>query len=308
MFVSSLLIIHMTLQPVCAVQCGDMDMKAKKEKKLGYFASLTQQIKRDKKAFFVYAVLRILVIAVLVRSIFLSQWESVFTCSLTLILLFIPSILEKSLKIDVPTSLEIITYIFVFCAEILGEIECYYMKYPLWDTMLHTVNGFMFAAFGFALVDIFNRHGRFTFKLSSVFCALVAFCFSMTVGVLWEFFEYGADILFSLDMQKDTYISCINTVILDPEGANNVIGLRDIISTDVNTAAGTVSFDGYIDVGLRDTMKDLFVNFVGAVVFSFIGYVYVKQQGKGRIAGSFIPVVEDEVPSETEDSSESEKP
>ncbi len=263
------------------------------EKKKGIITSLTEQIRSDKKAFFVYAVLRLLVILVLVRSIFLGQWESVFTCSLTLLLLFIPSMLEKTLKIDVPTALEIITYVFVFSAEILGEIECYYMKYPFWDTMLHTVNGFMFAAFGFALVDIFNRHGRFTFKLSPVFCALVAFCFSMTVGVMWEFFEFGADELFRLDMQKDAFISSVNTVILDPEGANNVIRINDIVSTEINTSSGSILVDGYIDVGLRDTMKDMFVNFVGAVIFSFIGYIYVKQRGKGRIAGSFIPVVND---------------
>ena len=269
-------------------------LKKKKEKKKGIFASLTEQIKSDKKAFVVYAVLRLLVIAVLVRSIFLGQWESVFTCSLTLILLFIPSMLEKTLKIEVPTSLEIITYVFVFCAEILGEIECYYMKYPFWDTMLHTVNGFMFAAFGFALVDIFNRHGRFTFKLSPAFCALVAFCFSMTVGVMWEFFEFGADELLRLDMQKDSFVSSINTVILDPDGANNVVRINDIVSTDINTATGTIRVDGYIDVGLRDTLKDMFVNFVGAVVFSFIGFIYVKQRGKGRLAGSFIPTVNED--------------
>lgn len=264
----------------------------KKDKKKGFFAVLTEQIKKDKRAFAVYATLRLLVIAVLVRSIFLGQWESVFTCTLTLVLLFVPSMLERGLKIEVPTTLEIITYIFVFSAEILGEIECYYMKYPFWDTMLHTVNGFMFAAFGFALVDIFNRHGRFTFKLSAVFCALVAFCFSMTVGVMWEFFEFASDEILQLDMQKDAIVYNINTTYLDPEDANNVIRLRDIISTDIHTADGTVSVDGYLDIGLRDTMGDMFVNFVGAVVFSFIGYVYVKNRGKGRIAPSFIPVVE----------------
>ncbi len=277
--------------------------KQKKEKNTGIFATLTEQIKSDKKSFIVYAVLRILVIAVLVRSVFLGQWESVFTCSLTLILLFIPSMLEKTLKIEVPTSLEIITYVFVFCAEILGEIECYYMKYPFWDTMLHTVNGFMFAAFGFALVDIFNRHGKFTFKLSPAFCALVAFCFSMTVGVMWEFFEFGADEILRIDMQKDSYVSSVNTVILDPDGANNVVRITDILSTDINTASGTIRVDGYIDIGLRDTMKDMFVNFVGAVVFSFIGFIYVKQRGKGKLAGSFIPVVNadaDDSPNEKE--------
>lgn len=273
-------------------------MSRKKEKKdnkkQGFFKTLTNQIKRDKKAFAVFAMTRILVLGVLIRSIFLGQWESVFTCSLALLLLFVPSILERGLRIEVPTALEIITYVFVFCAEILGEIECYYMKYPFWDTMLHTVNGFMFAAFGFALVDIFNRHGKFTFKLSPVFLALVAFCFSMTVGVMWEFFEFGADEVLSLDMQKDTYITDIHTVSLDPDGKNNAVHIKDIERTVIITENGEVILDGYIDVGLRDTMKDLFVNFIGAVVFSFIGYIYVKTRGKGRIAGSFIPKIEDE--------------
>lgn len=264
----------------------------KSDRKKGIFASLTKQIKKDKRAFVVYAILRLLVIGVLVRSIFLSQWESVFTSFLTLLLLFVPSMLERGLKIEVPTTLEIITYIFVFSAEILGEIECYYMKFPFWDTMLHTVNGFMFAAFGFALVDIFNRHGKFTFKLSPLFCALVAFCFSMTVGVMWEFFEFGSDYLMHLDMQKDTMVYSINSTYLDPEGANNVIRIADIVSTDIHTSVGTYTIDGYLDIGLYDTMGDMFVNFVGAVVFSFIGYIYVKQRGRGRLAASFIPKVD----------------
>ena len=253
-----------------------------------------EQIKKDKRAFVVYAILRLLVIGVLVRSIFLSQWESVFTCSLTLVLLFVPSMLERGLKIEVPTTLEIITYIFVFSAEILGEIECYYMKFPFWDTMLHTVNGFMFAAFGFALVDIFNRHGKFTFKLSPLFCALVAFCFSMTVGVLWEFFEFGADIIFHTDMQKDTYLTDIYTVMLDTEKTNTVIPVEGIAGVTVQGASGDVVLPAYLDIGLFDTMKDLMVNFVGALVFSIIGYFFVKEKGEGRIARQFIPRLEEE--------------
>ena len=272
----------------------------KKEKKKGLFSSLVEQIKKDKRAFFVFATLRLLVIGVLVRSIFLSQWESVFTCTLTLVLLFVPSMLERGLRIKVPTTLEIITYIFVFCAEIRGEIECYYMKSPFWDTMLHTVDGFMFAAFGFALVDIFNRHERFSFRLSALFCALVAFCFSMTVGVMWEFFEYASDEVLGLDMQKDAVVYNINSTYLDPSGKNIVVRVEDIISTDIHTPEGTVSIDGYLDVGLRDTMGDMFVNFVGAVAFSFIGYVYVRDRGRGKIAPSFIPVVECDADADTD--------
>ncbi len=266
--------------------------------------SLRDQIKKDKVSFAVYVVLRVLVIAILVRNAFMGLWENVFVCVLSLILFLIPSIIEKSFKVNVPTALEIVAYTFVFCAEILGEIGCYYVKYPFWDTMLHTVNGFMFAAFGFCLVDILNRNKRFTFELSPAFLAIVAFCFSMTVGVLWEFFEFFADYFLHTDMQKDYFIKSIHTVALDPDGANKAFHITDIISSELLTSSGVVSIDGYIDVGLIDTTKDLLVNFIGAVVFSMIGFVYVKKRGKGKIASSFIPVLNRE---ETEKEQETEE-
>ena len=263
-----------------------------KKKRIGA-GSLMEQIRKDKVSFAVYVILRFFVLAVLVRSAFAGRWENVFVCVLSLALMLIPSIIEKNLKIDVPTALEIVAYVFVFCAEILGEIGAYYVKYPFWDTMLHTVNGFMFAAFGFCLVDILNRNKKFTFELSPAFFAVVAFCFSMTVGVLWEFFEFFADFFFHTDMQKDYFIRSIHTVALNPDAQNKAIHISDILSTTVNTSVGTANIDGYLDVGLIDTMKDLLVNFIGAVIFSMLGFIYVKHRGKGRIASSFIPVPED---------------
>ncbi len=218
-------------------------------------------------------------------------WENVFVCVLSLILMLAPPILEKKLNINVPTALEIVAYVFVFCAEILGEIGAYYVKYPFWDTMLHTVNGFMFAAFGFCLVDILNRNKKFTFELSPAFLAIVAFCFSMTVGVLWEFFEFFADYFLHTDMQKDFLVKNIHTVALNPDGQNKAVHISDIISTVITTPSGTKEMQGYLDVGIIDTMKDLLVNFIGAVVFSMLGFVYVKKRGKGKIASSFIPTV-----------------
>ena len=277
-----------------------------KKSKGGFRWELTEQIKKDKAAFAVYMFLRLCVIGVMIRSAFIQRWESVFTCFLCLLLFLIPSFIEKKFNVNIPTALEIVAYIFAFCAEILGEIGCYYVKYPFWDTMLHTVNGFMFAAFGFCLVDIFNRHKKFTFELSPIFLAIVSFCFSMTVGVLWEFFEFGADMLFHTDMQKDYFISAFNTVSLDPDAANKAIRVTDIISTELSTANGTVGYSGYLDIGLIDTMKDLIVNFVGALVFCMLGYIYVKHRGKGRIASSFIPVIEEGA--EESEETENEKP
>lgn len=242
----------------------------------------------------VYLVLRLLVIFTMIRAALRRDFESVFFCGMTLVLLVMPSLLSRRLQIELPTTLEIIVLLFIFAAEILGEINSFYIRVPNWDTMLHTLNGFLCAAAGFALVDMLNRNDRFSFKLSPLYLALVAFCFSMTVGVLWEFFEYSADIFLGLDMQKDTVIHAIRTVELDPTRSNKVIALKDIADVIVVYGDGTqqaLGLGGYLDVGLNDTMKDLIVNFIGATVFSVIGFFYVKAKGKGSFAARFIPRV-----------------
>ncbi len=265
-------------------------------KKKGIKAALSAahaELKQKKTVAAVYLVLRLAIILVMVAQFFNRNFENVFLCGLTLVLLLLPTIFERRLKIDLPDTLEIIIMLFIFAAEILGEIQAYYTTFQGWDTMLHTLNGFLCAAIGFSLVDMFNRNDRFSLQLSPVFMAIVAFCFSMTIGVLWEFFECAMDQLFLLDMQKDAVVHEISSVMLDPTGGNHPIIIQDI--TDVIVVAGgeeiALGLGGYLDIGILDTMKDLFVNFMGAVVFSIVGYFYVKSRGKGRFAGRFIPQV-----------------
>ena len=248
----------------------------------------------NKTTLTVYLVLRALIILIMVRAVLRGNYESVFLCALSLVLLILPSILQKRLYITLPSTLEIVILLFIFAAEILGELASFYVRVPNWDTMLHTVNGFLCAAVGFALVDMINRNERFSLKLSPVYLAIVAFCFSMTVGVLWEFFEFAADRFLGLDMQKDTVLSAIGSVALDPTMSNKVVRVKDIADVIIVHSDGsqqTLGLGGYLDVGLFDTMKDLFVNFIGAVVFSVIGYFYVKQEGKSKFASRFIPRV-----------------
>lgn len=248
----------------------------------------------NKATLAVYLVLRVLVILVLVRSALRGDFESVFVCGLTLILMILPSVFTRKLQIELPGTLEIIILLFIFAAEILGEINSFYLRVPNWDTMLHTLNGFLCAGVGFALVDMLNRSDRFSFKLSPAYLALVAFCFSMTIGVLWEFFEYAGDLFLGLDMQKDTVVHAIRTVELDPSRSNRVYAIADIADVILVGRDGTqqaLGLGGYLDIGLNDTMKDLIVNFIGAVVFSIIGFFYVKTKGKGRFAARFIPRV-----------------
>ena len=248
----------------------------------------------NKTTLTVYLVLRALIILIMVRAVLRGNYESVFLCALSLALLILPSILQKRLYITLPSTLEVVILLFIFAAEILGELASFYVRVPNWDTMLHTVNGFLCAAVGFALVDMINRNERFSLKLSPVYLAIVAFCFSMTVGVLWEFFEFAADRFLGLDMQKDTVLSAIGSVALDPTMSNKVVRVKDIADVIIVHSDGsqqTLGLGGYLDVGLFDTMKDLFVNFIGAVVFSVIGYFYVKQEGKSKFASRFIPRV-----------------
>ena len=253
---------------------------------------MKQDIKAHPVLFSAYVILRALVIAVMVLQIFNREYYDVFLCALTLTLFMIPSFVERRLHIDVPNTLEVIILLFIFAAEILGELECYFITYPNWDSMLHTTTGFLCAATGFALIDILNRNSRIKFQLSPVYVALAAFCFSMTVGVLWEFFEFGMDRVFHLDMQKDTVVQSITSVMLDPTNSNTPITIDGIHSVAVN---GTdLGFDGYLDIGLYDTMEDLFVNFIGAVTFSVIGYFYIKHRGKGKLAQAFIPTLSED--------------
>lgn len=270
-------------------------MKEKKEQKKNtrknFWKALNMEIQEHRSSFFVYVVLRAVVILCMVLQIFNQNYENVFLCALVLVLFMVPSILQMELKIELPTTLEIIILLFIFAAEILGEIQEYYIRFPNWDTVLHTLNGFLMAAIGFSLVDILNRDEKIKFELSPIFMSIVAFCFSMTVGVLWEFFEFGMDYFLKFDMQKDTILHSISSVMLNPNGANKVVvvnGIHDVIVNGQSWGLG-----GYLDIGLYDTMYDLLVNFVGAVVFSVIGYFYIKYKGKGKFAKRFIPVLKD---------------
>ena len=280
-------------------------MAREKKKGVGHaLRTAADALRRKRTVAAVYVLLRFLVILTMVAQFFNGNYESVFLCLLTLVLFLLPTILERALMVDLPNTLEVIILLFIFSAEILGEISAFYTTFQGWDTILHTLNGFLCAAIGFALVDLCNRHERVSLSLSPVYMAIVAFCFSMTIGVLWEFFECAMDQLFLLDMQKDAVVQNISSVMLDPTGGNNPVVIRDIADVIVVTGAGeeiALGMGGYLDIGILDTMKDLAVNFVGAVVFSVIGYFYVKNRGKGGFASRFIPRVVDVLPEDLDD-------
>lgn len=245
------------------------------------------EIREHKSSFAVYVVLRVLVLLTLVLQFLNGNYESVFLCLLTLVLLIMPSFVQVTFRIEFPSVLEVVVLLFIFSAEILGEISAFYESFPFWDTILHTLNGFLMAAIGFSLVDLLSRSEKVKFELSPWLLAIISFCFSMTIGVLWEFYEFTMDRMFGLDMQKDTVIHSISTVTLDPEHANNIVTIDGI--TDVTVNGRDLGLGGYLDIGLYDTMEDLIVNFIGAVVFCIFGFLYIKYRGRDSIISKFVP-------------------
>ncbi len=264
-------------------------MRMKKiRKRLRIFnKALKMEIREHKSSFLVYVVLRAAVIVTMILQLLNRNYENVFLCVLTLLLLVIPSLTQMTFRIELPKALEITILIFIFAAEILGEINEFYILFPEWDTILHTLNGFLAAAIGYSMIHLLNRSERAGISLSPLYLALVSFCFSMTIGVVWEFFEFAMDSVLGFDMQKDSVIQTIHSVLLNPSGENIPKTLDHISEVLVNGQA--LGVGGYLDIGLIDTMADLFVNFVGAFVFSVIGYFYAKNRNKKSIAREFIP-------------------
>ena len=255
-------------------------------------AFLRPYIREHKAVFVVYVVLRLIVLACMVLAAAEKEWESVFVCILVLLLFLVPDFLARKLDLRFPSALQIIILLFIFAAEILGELGNYYIQYPNWDTLLHITWGFLCAAIGFSLVDILNRDSRVKLQLSPLYLALAAFCFSMTIGVFWEFFEFFADRVLGLDMQKDTVIHAFRSVMLDPTMSNIPVEVAGIADVAVN--GESLGLGGYLDIGLYDTMEDLFINFVGAALFSLVGFIDARRDGRSRLTAALVPKIREE--------------
>lgn len=262
--------------------------QARRQEKRNFRQAMEQELREHKSSFIVFYILRALAILAFVRQIMRGGYESAFYCALAYLLLYVPSWVQVKLRIELPPALEITVLCFIYAAEVLGEVNAFYVVVPHWDTMLHTLNGFLAAAVGFSMVVLLNDDERLTFDLSPFFLALTAFCFSMTIGVLWEFFEFSMDMLFHTDMQRDTVIHAIYSASLDATRSNKVVAVPGI--QDVLINGESLGLGGYLDIGIIDTMKDLFVNFVGAVVFSVTGFFYARSKGEKRTAAQgFVP-------------------
>ena len=166
-------------------------------------------------------------------------------CLLGLLVMMLPTFVSKKWKIVVPNTIVILYYVFLYCAIYLGEVRNFYHLIPFWDDILHAFSGAMLGALGFILVDLLNKNKKVSVSLSPFFISVFAFCFAVSLGCIWEVYEFTLDSILGLNMQKHT--------------SSNGMAL-------VGNAA------------LFDTMKDIIIDAAAAFVVSFIGYFASKKQ------------------------------
>lgn len=189
-------------------------------------------------------------------------WEGVMIAVVTLILFCLPVIFSSKGKIVIPVSFQIFIMLFIFASMYLGEMRGYFYRYDWWDVMLHSISAVVLGYIGFVLIYALNRDRNIHLKLSPFFIALFSFCFAMTVGVVWEIFEFAVDEFLGYNMQK---------------------------ARDLELVYG--EFDTRL--GVIDTMKDLIMNTIGALFVSIVGYFYCRKKERknstfGRLKDEFI--------------------
>lgn len=182
-----------------------------------------------------------------IYNFFTRQWEVFFSAVLTLILFILPSLLAKRSKIKIPAVFQIVVLLFIFASMYLGEIHGYFYRYAWWDTMLHANSAIMLAYIGFLLIFTLNRDKRMHVHLSPFFMALFSFCFALAMGSMWEIFEFGVDVIFGANMQK----------------ARNLEEIYGVFDTRL---------------GVIDTMRDLIVDAIGALIVSVTGYIHMTHR------------------------------
>ena len=251
-----------------------------------------------------FAVLQLFCTVTLIACVARKKMMNVGACFASMGLLCAPWLFERLFHVRLGAKLKCVLLLYAVAGPVGGNVYRLYYLIPWWDKFMHLLCGVVFAMIGYSAPDALepqNRHGRAIKRLCAVATAL-------SIAVLWEFFEFGGDRLLGLDLQNDYYVNSIHSYVL-----GSSMGEMGSIEPITEVIVNGQKLDGYLDIGLYDTMEDLFVNFIGAVVFSTIGYFYIKHRGQGKLAKAFIPTITEtdaETPSlpenPPEDSSESE--
>lgn len=163
--------------------------------------------------------IRVLLIVAIFASILTQNWINLFIAALTLVFTFLPFIIAQKNHIYLPPGIQIAILLFIFASLYLGELRQYYLKFWWWDIMLHTFSGIILGFIGFLLTYILNHEKRINVILSPFFIALFSFTFAITVGTLWEIYEFAMDSIFGLNMQKSGLVDTMWDLIVDTLGA-----------------------------------------------------------------------------------------
>jgi len=169
----------------------------------------------DSVKFWMAHAFRLLLIFAIGQSIYFGEWNILFYSILTLILISLPGIIEKTSKIDYPSEFELLIMAFIFASLYLGEINSFYTRFWWWDGLLHTISGLIIALIGFTLVWILNNEEKVRIKMGLGFIAIFAFCFALTAGAIWEIFEFGLDQIFGMHMQETGIVDTMWDLIVD---------------------------------------------------------------------------------------------
>jgi len=247
-----------------------------------------------KRKFILYVTTRLIFIMVGVISALFEDYLTAFLCAIALVFFLLPTFLYNKFNIEVPAALEISAVLFTFMCVVGGEIGHLYAQFPLWDKILHTFSGFLIAAIGLAFINFFTKRKSSVLRLTPFFAVFFAFFFALGVEVIWEVFEYAVDTFTgTTDMQADYFINMFTSKKAGGETNPVPIVVGGIESVVINFADGgeALVLPGYIDLGLADTMHDLIVGAVGALLFCTVEFIALKKRDKRMqmISESFVP-------------------
>ena len=201
------------------------------------------------------------------------DFSTVFTCLVSIICLFLPEIFQKLMRFRMSTPIYLLVLIYAV-SPTLGHSYEFYTRVNGWDKFMHTTGGLVFAMFGAYLPKLFTKDE----KCNIWVCILCGFCFSLAISVLWEFYEFFCDTYLGKDMQKDTFISWIQSYKISDNPLSEVGRIDGITGVIIQTSSGDFNLtQGYLDIGLVETMKDMLVETAGALVYCI---AYAIDKGK----------------------------
>ena len=163
-----------------------------------------------------YAI-RIALLVAIISAVINSRWAILFASCLTLFLTFLPAMIERNYKVDLPVEFELLIVVFIYATIFLGEVHAYYTRFWWWDAILHAGSGVALGFAGFIILYILYTEEKIEAKPFTI--ALFSFCFAVAIGALWEIFEFAMDNFFGMNMQKSGLVDTMWDLIVDSLGA-----------------------------------------------------------------------------------------